>query len=137
MKIRTLASVAMALASLTSCGSLNSSTTITVQNYQFSAEPVVVVEPVYLEPPAAAAAAPQLAPKHPTPSCPPYQQPALPKVPLLPLAQLAALGPGNTAKVEEIERQHIEELRAWIEQVQQILNRAQTQYQQRCRLAHK
>lgn len=65
--------------------------------------------------------------------CPLYKSPKLPPVPPLPYKELLALGPGQPARVDELERKHIEDLRAYATNVRAAQARAQSTYLRECR----
>jgi ABC-type Fe3+-hydroxamate transport system substrate-binding protein len=70
--------------------------------------------------------------------CPLYRLPTLPPAPAAPLDKLAALKPTDTAAIDALTRNHIEDLHHYIIQTQAILAKSYKDYIANCeRLRHK
>lgn len=142
MNHRIFASVAVALASMTGCNNLNTTVTVVAllpeqhQTVPPAATPEVQIVPVPWQPPAVPATnMPLVEPKKPNGSvqlCPVFRSPVLPKKPDLPLKEISAAGP-NPARIQEIERQYIEDLHIYINQTLAALAKARAQYQIECK----
>lgn len=138
MKQHTFVSVCVALGFLSGCNSLNTSTTIYVNEAVNTTVSTPAPAPASSQPlpPVVAVVTPIVQPRHSDGSvqlCPVFRAPVYPKIPQLPMQEIAAVGPGNPGKVEEIERRHIEELRNYITSVHAIMERARAQYRLECK----
>lgn len=142
MKLRTMASVAVALVCMTGCNNLN--TTVYVTSTALNSEQVEALQipahspasaPVASRPSASAVKPLGREPKKRNEAvavCPIFHLPVLPKEPELPIREIAAIGPGHPEQVEAIERKHIEELRAYMTRVRQLMTEARVRYLSEC-----
>jgi hypothetical protein len=128
MKIRTFSSCIVATVLLTGCNSLNVNS-ITIHHQSSTTHSTELeVEPPAALPPAREASKPSAE----VMSCPVYRLPPLPPLPALPIKELEKLGPQGGAQIAELERKHIEDLRAHAIRMRTLINKSYAQYLAAC-----
>jgi hypothetical protein len=130
----------VAVAALLGCQSLNvGTTTITHTNTNIGA--TKANESDWLPPEEALAALPSppsnAASATAIPStvqlCPVFRAPVVPPPPALPYKELERIGPGNPARIDELQRRHIEDLRNYLNRTRRTMAAAYARYLEECK----
>lgn len=141
MQVRSFLMGALSSVLLTGCTSLNvQSVTIQYSPVQVSVETEMANPPRPAAEPASALVAPAAVAPASTPSpagpgvllCPVFVPPPTRSMPLLPYKELEAAG-NDAAKIEEVKRKHIEDLRAFIARGREEQSAAYQRYLQSCK----